>query len=351
MLEPCSQVGYVKHSQRTNTYLHAVFILDVNEDHYDDVVVIRRSAFSCDLKIFLNYANGQLNDEKVYPCGSELKYTTKGDMNNDGRTDLISVRHDKGDISILYNTGNGTFTETIISLGRVYANFLDVADMNGDNQLDIIVTAVLQDNVVIFYQITNGKFIEKSIYQTKEPYFLQVTDVNNDQIPDITVSHKKANISVLINKGNETFLQQLIDVNLDYSTFSLADMNNDNCVDIITGDLQSNFQISFNAGNGTFLNPRKYPVLMAYHAMSISDINNDGTNDIILLHREFSEISILANMKNHTFITQMIFLMNTDAKHVGAIDINGDRRMEMIAISSSSDEPWIAILSMTCNGT
>ena len=326
-----------------------MLILDVNEDHYDDVVVIRRSVFSCDLKIFLNYGNGQLNDEKVYTCGFELERTIKADMNNDGRIDLISVRDNKGDISILYNIGNGTFTQTIISLGRVYANFVAVADMNGDNQLDIIVTRTSQDDIIFFYQITNEKFFEKSTYQTKKPYFLQVTDVNNDQLPDIIVSHKEANISVLINNGNETFLHQLVYVNLDYSTFSLADMNNDNYVDIINGDRQSYFQISFNAGNGTFFNPRKYPVLMAYHAMSISDVNNDGTNDIILLHQQFSEISILANMKNHTFITQMIFLMSTDARRVGTIDINRNGRMEMIAISTSSEEPWIAILSMMCN--
>ncbi|CAF3814338.1 unnamed protein product, partial [Adineta steineri] len=250
------------------------------------------NVYGTHLKIFLNFANGQLTEEKKFSIGYTTVKISTGDMNNDKKVDVITTDFLTRAITILYNTGNETFDDrTIIPLDEE-ANILDVADINGDNQLDIIVAYSGKNFITILFNMGNGTFLNETTYETDYViHTFEINDINNDNISDIIIGHLDGNISIHLNKGNGTFIQQM--VYLTYRTvysILLSDMNNDNKVDIIFSTDSGNFEVLFNTGTETFYHRVISTNLYGANVRAISDINNDKIPDVIMTNYSPGEI-------------------------------------------------------------
>ncbi|CAF1479490.1 unnamed protein product, partial [Adineta steineri] len=308
------------------------------------------NVYGTHLKIFLNFANGHLTEEKKFSIGYTTVKISTGDMNNDKKVDVITTDFLTRAITILYNTGNETFDDrTIIPLDEE-ANILDVADINGDNQLDIIVAYSDKNFITILFNMGNGTFLNETTYETDYViHTFEINDINNDNISDIIIGHLDGNISIHLNKGNGTFIQQM--VYLTYRTvysLLLSDMNNDNKVDIIFSTDSGNFEVLFNTGTETFYHRVISTNLYGANVRAISDINNDKIPDVIMTNYSPGEIGVYFNIGNGTFTNETIFPERFLPMEIKLLDINADGRMEIITIGENGRDGVIAMLLFYC---
>jgi len=149
----------------------------------------------------------------LYTTGLNPIYMVTADFNGDGKPDLATTNA-HGSISVLLNSGTGTFpTKTDPSAGTD-PGVLAAADVNLDGFPDLVVASSGGNNVTILLNNTDGTFQQPAINTTavagSSPIGVTTGDFNVDGKPDIAVA----------NTGNNT-LGVLLNTTVDACGFSL----------------------------------------------------------------------------------------------------------------------------------
>ena len=167
---------------------------------------------------------------------------TLGDVNGDGRLDIITANFASSNVSVLLGNGNGTFRNQATFDAGVLTTSVTVCDVNVDGKLDIVAASFLGTGSVLLGN-GDGTFQNQDIFPTEIGTFsVSMGDVDGDGKLDI-ITPIAGNISILFGNGNGTFGSKT-----DYATgngtftfaATLADVNGDGRLDIITANRNSN---------------------------------------------------------------------------------------------------------------
>jgi len=64
--------------------------------------------------------------------------------------------------------------------------------MNKDNKSDIIIIYYLMDDIRILFNMGNGEFSDQIMYRTDDiPSILKIIDINNDNMLDLIIGDQK----------------------------------------------------------------------------------------------------------------------------------------------------------------
>ena len=199
-------------------------------------------------------------DQVTYPTGSKPTSVTLGDVNGDGRLDLIIANFDSGTASVLLGNGNGTFQTKTDFVTGTNPQSVTLGDVNGDGRLDLITANSGSNNVSVFLGNGTGTFGAKTDLATgTTPRSVKLADVNGDGTLDIVTANQGSNsVSVLLGTGDGTFAGHatFATANGPYAV-ALGDVNGDGKLDIVTGNRSSStVYIATNfLGHGT-VNPK-----------------------------------------------------------------------------------------------
>jgi len=138
----------------------------------------------------LGNGDGTFQPPKPFASGTtSFTYIVAGDLNGDGRPDIVTVDQFGSSMYIFLNNGNGSFSETTISTQTFcYSPVLPaIADVNGDGSPDITLACV-DGSAPIFLNNGQGSFTYNQTL--KSPVLTNgalpvVGDLNGDGIPDI----------------------------------------------------------------------------------------------------------------------------------------------------------------------
>lgn len=179
----------------TGSMPEAVAIGDVNGDGRNDVVMTTYSFFSpttdYKLLVFVQNSSGELNPHVIYPTsgagGNYPSAVAIGDINNDGKNEVL-ISNDGLNIEVFSLDGAGG----LIS-GAVYPTFnshrVKIADLNNDGRLDVVGVGYNSGGVDVFYQNADGTLNAPttSAVATSGIEDLKIGDVNNDGLMDIVL--------------------------------------------------------------------------------------------------------------------------------------------------------------------
>ena len=111
---------------------------DVNGDGKLDVVAI--SDWGYNIKVFLGDGQGSFQLSNVLNGDGEPNRLALVDLNKDGRPDILATAPDEGKLIIYLNLGGGTFSNSPIELagyGQVVA--VTTGDFNKDSKVDVAI--------------------------------------------------------------------------------------------------------------------------------------------------------------------------------------------------------------------
>lgn len=269
--------------------LGAIASADFNNDTYPDLVIGSfniPTAWS-DFYVCLNLGNGSFGNPYPITSGSSNPYTLDvGDINKDGKMDVVTANYSGATISIISGKGDGTFNLAQRIKSKDTPQAIIMRDFNNDGNPDLLVTSSGTNEIGLFKgNGSSNSFSKIEWYATGSgPTDVDAGDFNGDGILDIAIiSGSSGNIYVHKGKGNDSFYT--------HSTLSLGspgrgievkDFDNDGKIDIAACNEGSNYISIFKGnGNNTFQTREDYTVSSGPHGLVSGDLNNDGRIDLI----------------------------------------------------------------------
>ena len=248
------------------------------------------------VSILLNDGFGNLTvfDEIFYLRSSCIAVS---DIDGDGDSDLILPHWDAeaknpgaspSITTILLNNGHASFSGVDVSSGNKPRG-IDVGDLDSDGDLDIAVSNLGDDTLTIIENTGAGTFVNAaSISVDLQPRYVAIGDLDQDGLGDLAVIHKDTNtLWILKNYGGMVFSEIGI-----YPTHQLP---HSNTIDDINGDCKPDVIVSHvggieqekfvyiyeNNGQALIANIFELRSLKAPAHVITADMNADGRPDIL----------------------------------------------------------------------
>ncbi|WP_341882119.1 FG-GAP-like repeat-containing protein [Synechococcus sp. UW140] len=324
---------------------------DLNGDGKLDMVTANGGDSSA--SVLLGNGNGTFKDQTTVATGTSPRSVTLGDVNDDGRLDIITANRDSSTASVLLGNGNGTFqTQTTFATGGSPRS-VSLGDVNGDGRLDIITANNNDNNASLLLGNGNGTFQTQATFAAgSSPRAVAMGDVDGDgKLDIITANNGDASASVLLGNANGTFKSKA-----DFATGSnpraltLGDLNGDGNLDIITANFVGNsVSVLLGNGNGTFQTQATFATNRPY-SVSLGDLNGDGNLDIIAANYSSDTASVLLGNGNGTFAAEVAFAAGDGPLSVALGDLNGDGRLDITTANFNSGNASVLLNSLAFTG-
>ena len=180
---------------------------DVNGDNKPDLVIYNERSGASGVNtvsVFTNGGNGSFA-RRNYRTGITPRAFAIGDLNGDGKPDIAVATERANAISVLENSGDGTFRPKREFATGPLPTSIAIGDLNGDGRPDLAVTSGSAYDPTTLYVHAgkgDGRFEPRLEYGPgKTSHTVAIDDLNADNKPDIAVStHNARTVSVLINR-------------------------------------------------------------------------------------------------------------------------------------------------------
>lgn len=265
--------------------------------------------------------------------GNNPNTIVSGDVNNDGKADILTADQLSNSISVLLGDGKGGFSSSdTIFLGSAPSS-VTIGDFNGDSKSDVVTANYLNNSIMVCLGIGNGKFLTPTTINIgKEPQCVAVNDFNNDGNADIAVANgSDSTVSILLGNGNGTFSDTLNTLVQDTPVaISIADFNKDGKADIAVANYGSkSVSILLGKGNGTFNSANSILVDGTPNSVNIGDFNNDGHIDFATANGKFNSVSIVIGNGDGTFANASNITIEKYPSTTAIGDYNGDGKVDL----------------------
>ncbi len=235
-------------------HTHGLAVADMNRDGKLDLITANNS--DNDISIALGDGRGNFTRaaESPFPVGPSPYPFSVGDVNNDGWMDIAATASATGPsrreqlplsraLTLLLSDGKGGFASRQLPLRTGEPWFAAIGDLNGDGKADIVATHHEQNAVTVMIGDGRGGFVEgrgspfdlgKSLFQ------VVIADVNRDARNDV-IATSGDSIRVMLSDGSGG-LQSSASAPVGRGAWRLAvgDLNADGRSDVVTSNSESN---------------------------------------------------------------------------------------------------------------
>jgi hypothetical protein len=282
-----------------------------------------------------------------------------GDLDGDGKPDIVTANYLSGTISIFHNTSTpGTISfESKVDISVGSPGSVAIGDLDGDGLPDIVVGNISATTVYVLRNTSTAGSITfdlaVSLTTANTVQQVLIADVTGDGKPEILATSYGSSSYVSIFKNNCSSGTISFASKADYSVgtysrqFAVGDMDGDGKPDLIVSsygggnvyvlrNTRSSNSISF--ASGVVFAVGSWPF-----APAIGDLDGDGKPDMAVSNYNSSTVSIFRNTATSGSITSSSFDakvdLTTNTSTISAViaDLDGDGKPELIVGSYAAN--------------
>lgn len=239
---------------------------------------------------------GAFGDARVFGAGAGASDVAAGDMDGDGRLDLVSADTGAAQVSVLRGRGNGSFESDERLPGGAGPRVAAAADLDGNGRPDVVVLNQLSSDLSVYMNGPGGLRPRGRVPVSSAPRGMAVGDLNGDGRPDVVVTLlTQSAVAVFLGNGDGTFqAERRFDVrgpgqagSAVPRSVAIGDLDNDGIPDLVTGN--SNLDalgLLRGLGDGRFgearaaatMPPSNFPL-----DVQLVDLTRNGILDVVFL--------------------------------------------------------------------
>lgn len=297
-----------------------------------------------------------------------------GDFDGDGKIDLVTANDRTSNISVLRNTttGPGPITASSFAASQAFAvganpSSVAVGDLNNDGKQDLVVSNIGSNNLSVLLNTSTSSTINFAAAQNfavgTGPYGVAIGDIDGDGKLDIISANSSTNnVSVLRNTTTGTTVSFATAQNFAVGTFPVVvatgDLNQDGKLDLVTvNNSTSNVSVLRNTTTGTtfsFAAKQDFAVGNLPAGLAVGDVNSDGKMDILASNYgsgsttgNGTTVSVLFNATTSTtsfaFSAQPAVTVGLGPNSVNLGDLDGDGDLDMVTANQGGDNETASI--------
>ncbi|MGA2588561.1 MAG: FG-GAP-like repeat-containing protein [Bryobacteraceae bacterium] len=290
----------------------AVVAGDFNGDGHLDLAVANQDGF---VSVLLGDGRGNFQNAVDFAAGPSPLSIAEGDFNGDGHLDLAVAnfveKATPGQVSVLIGNGDGTFRPPVQFVAGVVPQAIAVGDVNGDGRPDLVVAndgyGNIPGKVGVLLGQGDGTFGPVQEYSAGvNPFSIALGDFNGDGNLDVVVTDEtQLRVEVLLNNGKGGF-NAAVPYSTGQNPFSVAvgDVNGDGALDLVVANMaDGTVSVLLGTGNGTFETGTAYntglgvATSVSPQAVALGDFNGDRHPDVAVANATLPRgtVSLLLN--------------------------------------------------------
>lgn len=348
----------------SGAYPSAISLSDLNDDGKPDIITANSAGNNISiLKNTSTDGKVSFHTKVDLSSGPDPKRIAVGDLDGDGRPDIVTANMNAGNastISVFRNTstaGNISFAgKNDISSGNGSIG-IAIADLDADGKPDIIVTSGNSGFFSIFKNTTatpgNISFAPKlDITHLGHADGIVTADLNNDGLPDLILSNfSQSTISVYTNQSAHGVIT--LGAKLDLSVgahpgfMATADLDGDEKLDVLVRNYSTGTISVFknNSVAGSIYLEAISSLPFDVTNLAISDLNGDGRPDLATGKGLTGQISLYENLSSgigqFSFGDKIEFTTGSYDTFIAAGDLDGDGKPELAVANTIQNKVTI----------
>jgi len=276
-------------------------------------------------------------DRTDYAVGMNPVAVASGDVNRDGKADLVVSNLYSPSVSVLLGNGDGTFRNQMVTSLRAQAMDVALADFNRDGILDLATANVQSASVSVMLGRGDGTFGSPTDYRTPaRPNKLAIADLNRDGYLDIAASSDGAGGAVVLMGNRFGAFSAATSYQAGYLAYkiSTADMNADGYADLLLSGPSNNVIYLQNNRNGTFAPGIVIAAGATTNGLAVGDLNRDGRPDIVVANYNSKTVSVVLNLGGRRFASPVTYQVGLYPWAVTLADYDGDGIIDIACANS-----------------